>query len=177
MSALGLLLGGVLTVAPVELPAYPTAALVPVGGESRLDGRLWRWGYFTTVDSLRTVAAHFRADFLRSGLPVSLAGDFVQEGAVSAFDTRARVQLSIVLRTHVGRTVGFSSVRSLDPTEASSSEVEPRFFTQSCPVARRELDAELRGPHARAGLGRGAQAASVLTAGPGGGCTAWPLSP
>lgn len=135
------------------LPTYPNTALVQIGGASVMDDRVWRWGYFTTDDSLQTVAAYFRRRFTEERRPVALAGDFRQEAAVSAFDTREGTQVGVVLREHLGQTVAFVSVRSLWPLQGAPrapDETRARFTSDACSTEAARIDSALRAQAFRA---------------------------
>jgi hypothetical protein len=63
--------------------------------------------YFTTADSLKAVAARYRHEWREQGWPVTVEGDLVNEGVVSAFHTREGTVDAVVLRRHAGKTLVF----------------------------------------------------------------------
>ncbi len=99
--------------APDELPEYPRAALVRIGGDLAVAGGLYRMGYFVTGDPIAVVSDYFLATWDRQGLPTTADGDFAAEAVVSAFRTREGIQLAVVLVALERGTLGISVVRDL----------------------------------------------------------------
>src|SRR5690349_6744728 len=69
--------------------------------------------YFTTKDSMGKVARYFADLWRKDGIPVVMDGDMEEEGVVSAFFTREGLQRAVVLRKHMGKTVGFTVLKDL----------------------------------------------------------------
>lgn len=106
---------GVATAATAEqeLPIYPGAVHTRIGSDLVILGEHYRLAYFTTKDSIETVARYFNWHWKRRGIPTLLEGNFKEEGVVSAFYTREGLQRMVVLRIHQGKTVGFVALRDL----------------------------------------------------------------
>lgn len=96
-----------------ELATYPGAVHTRIGNDLLIGGQYHRMAYFTTKDSMEKVAKYFRDSWTKQGYPVVVDGDMRQEGVVSAFYTREGLQRAVVLRTHMGRTVGFTVLKDL----------------------------------------------------------------
>ncbi|MGZ3457091.1 MAG: hypothetical protein ACXU86_01160 [Archangium sp.] len=119
-----------------ELAVYPGAVHTRIGNDLRIGGQYHRMAYFTTTDSLMKVAKYFHAFWTKQGYPVVVNGDLKQEAVVSAFYTREGLQRAVVLRTHLGKTVGFTVLKDLwlyeKPSEAGRSpfiQVEGALFS------------------------------------------------
>ena len=122
------LLGAAPSRAERELAVYPGAVHTRIGTELRIGGQSHRMAYFTTRDSLARVARYFHASWTAEGYPVELDGDLEQQAVVSAFSTREGLQRSVVLRTHLGKTVGFSVLKDLWWSETSAAASARRFM-------------------------------------------------
>jgi hypothetical protein len=96
-----------------ELAVYPGTVHTRIGKDLLIGGQYHRMAYFTTTDSLVKVAKYFTDLWRKQGYPVVANGDFQQEGVVSAFSTREGLQRAVVLRTHLGKTVGFTVLKDL----------------------------------------------------------------
>lgn len=138
MSALPLLL--LLWAAPSraeqELAVYPGTVHTRIGEDLLIGGQHHRLAYFTTPDSLVKVARYFHGFWTKQGYPVVVNGDLQREAVVSAFFTREGLQRAVVLRTHLGKTVGFTVLKDLwlyeKPVSASGShfiQVEGALFS------------------------------------------------
>ncbi|WP_395843218.1 hypothetical protein [Archangium violaceum] len=121
-----LLLWGAPSWAEQELALYPGAVHTRIGNELLIGGQYHRMAYFTTTDSLVKVARYFHDSWTKQGYPVVVNGDLRQEAVVSAFYTREGLQRAVVLRTHLGKTVGFTVLKDLwlyeKPPEASGRQ-------------------------------------------------------
>ena len=95
------------------LAVYPGTVSTRIGNDLIIAGEYYRMAYFTTDDAPAKVAAHFRKQWEEAGYPTSEAGDFADEGVISAFFTRQGLVRSIVLRRHDGRTLGFSVLKDV----------------------------------------------------------------
>ncbi|WP_426753056.1 hypothetical protein [Myxococcus sp. Y35] len=116
--AAGLLLLGVLLAsgpadAEQELPIYPGTIHTRIGNDLVIGGEYYRLAYFTTPDSMEKVAAYFARKWNEEGYPTAVEGDMKDEGVVSALYTREGLQRGVVLRKHLGKTVGFTVLRDL----------------------------------------------------------------
>ncbi|REG23225.1 hypothetical protein ATI61_11768 [Archangium gephyra] len=138
VSALSLLL--LLWAAPSwaeqELAVYPGTVHTRIGEELLIGGQPHRLAYFTTADSLVKVARYFHGFWTKQGYPVVVNGDLQREAVVSAFFTREGLQRAVVLRTHLGKTVGFTVLKDLwlyeKPASPSGSpfiQVEDALFS------------------------------------------------
>ncbi len=111
--------------APEEpLPVYPGARHTRIGGALEVGGEVYRLAYFVTPDPLKRVARYFAATLRQRGYPITLDGDFLAQGVVSAFGTREGLIRSVVVRAHGGKTVGFSVLKdawSFTPARPSSA--------------------------------------------------------
>jgi hypothetical protein len=96
-----------------ELPVYPGAVHTRIGQELVVGGAYFRMAYFVTQDPMRQVGRHFAREWEREGLPTTTDGSFEEEGVVSAFFTREGLVRSVVLRRHLGATVGLVTLRDL----------------------------------------------------------------
>lgn len=96
-----------------ELAVYPGTVHTRIGKDLLIGGQYHRMAYFTTMDPLVKVAKYFTDLWRKQGYPVVANGDFKQEGVVSAFSTREGLQRAVVLRTHLGKTVGFTVLKDL----------------------------------------------------------------
>ena len=95
------------------LPAYPGTVHTRIGNDLVIGGEYYRLAYFTTDDSMKKVARYFERQWREEGYPVTVDGDFEDEGVVSAFYTREGLMRSIVLRKHEGKTLAFSVLKDL----------------------------------------------------------------
>lgn len=128
-----------------ELAVYPGAVHTRIGNDLLIGGQYHRMAYFTTTDSLVKVARYFHDSWTKQGYPVVVNGDLTQEAVVSAFYTREGLQRAVVLRTHRGRTVGFTVLKDLwlheQPPDADGRpflQVEGSLF--SADVGSRDTD-------------------------------------
>jgi hypothetical protein len=111
--ALGLLLAGLAARAEQELPVYPGTVHTRIGNDLIIAGEYYRMAYFTTEDSLEKVARYFVKHWRTQGYPTVVDGDLKTEAVVSALYTREGLQRGVVLRRHMGKTVGFTVLRDL----------------------------------------------------------------
>jgi hypothetical protein len=95
------------------LPVYPGTVHTRIGNDLLIAGEYYRLAYFQTKDPLKTVARYFEKQWREEGYPVTVDGDFAQEGVVSAFYTREGLVRSIVLRVHDGQTLGFAVLKDV----------------------------------------------------------------
>ncbi|OJT20144.1 hypothetical protein BO221_33725 [Archangium sp. Cb G35] len=119
-----------------ELAVYPGTVHTRIGEELLIGGQPHRLAYFTTADSLVKVARYFHGFWTKQGYPVVVNGDLQREAVVSAFFTREGLQRAVVLRTHLGKTVGFTVLKDLwlyeKPTSTHGSpfiQVEGALFS------------------------------------------------
>lgn len=119
-----------------ELAVYPGTVHTRIGEELLIGGQPHRLAYFTTTDSLVKVARYFHGCWTKQGYPVVVNGDLQREAVVSAFFTREGLQRAVVLRTHLGKTVGFTVLKDLwlyeKPTSPHGSpfiQVEGALFS------------------------------------------------
>jgi hypothetical protein len=110
---LGVLLGALASSAEQELPVYPGAVHTRIGNDLVISGEYYRMAYFTTSDSMEKVAGYFAKHWRSLGYPTAVEGDLKDEAVVSALYTREGLQRGVVLRKHLGKTVGFSVLRDL----------------------------------------------------------------
>lgn len=96
-----------------ELAVYPGAVHTRIGTDLLIGGQYHRMAYFTTKDPIAKVARYFHDTWTKQGYPVVVEGDLREEAVVSAFYTREGLQRAVVLRTHLGKTVGFSVLKDL----------------------------------------------------------------
>lgn len=96
-----------------ELATYPGTVHTRIGNELLIDGQYHRLAYFTTKDPMVKVAKYFHDSWTKQGYPVVVDGDLKREAVVSAFYTREGLQRAVVLRTHLGKTVGFTVLKDL----------------------------------------------------------------
>ncbi|PTL76196.1 hypothetical protein DAT35_51100 [Vitiosangium sp. GDMCC 1.1324] len=96
-----------------ELAVYPGVVHTRIGQDLLIGGQYHRMAYFTTTDSLVKVAKYFHDSWTKQGYPVVVNGDLKQEAVVSAFSTREGLQRAVVLRGHLGKTVGFTVLKDL----------------------------------------------------------------
>ena len=107
------LLVPLLASAEQPLPVYPGTIHTRIGNDLLIGGEYYRLAYFQTGDSLQQVARYFQKHWADEGYPVTVDGDFREEGVVSAFYTREGLIRSIVLKQHEGKTLGFSVLKDL----------------------------------------------------------------
>ncbi len=136
-----LLLGASVAQAEQELPVYPGTVHTRIGNDLMIAGEYYRMAYFTTDDSLQKVADYFTRHWRSQGYPTAVDGDLENEAVVSALYTREGLQRGVVLRRHLGKTVGFTVLRDLwvsAPKGPSPGlvKVEGMLFTQD--VATRD---------------------------------------
>jgi hypothetical protein len=110
---LGVLLVALAAGAEQELPVYPGAVHTRIGNDLVIAGEYYRIAYFTTDDSLEKVADYFTRHWRGLGYPTVVEGNLREEAVVSALYTREGLQRGVVLRRHLGKTVGFSALRDL----------------------------------------------------------------
>ncbi|QDF06152.1 hypothetical protein [Myxococcus xanthus] len=96
-----------------ELPVYPGTIHTRIGNDLVIGGEYYRLAYFTTSDPMEKVAAYFARKWQEEGYPTVVEGDMQDEGVVSALYTREGLQRGVVLRKHLGKTVGFTALRDL----------------------------------------------------------------
>ncbi len=111
-----------------ELALYPGTVHTRIGEDLLIGGQPHRIAYFTTKDSLVKVARYFHGFWTKQGYPVVVNGDLHGEAVVSAFFTREGLQRAEVLRTHQGRTVGFTVLKDLWLYEKPSSAGDGPFI-------------------------------------------------
>nr|WP_225937296.1 hypothetical protein [Myxococcus sp. RHSTA-1-4] len=107
------LLGASAAHAQQELPVYPGTVHTRIGNDLVIAGEYYRMAYFTTGDSLLKVADYFTKHWRSQGYPTAVDGDLENEAVVSALYTREGLQRGVVLRRHLGKTVGFTVLRDL----------------------------------------------------------------
>ncbi len=110
---LGVLLVALAAGAEQELPVYPGAVHTRIGKDLIIAGEYYRMAYFITDDSMEKVADYFARHWRGLGYPTVVEGDLREEAVVSALYTREGLQRGVVLRRHLGRTVGFTALRDL----------------------------------------------------------------
>ncbi|MDC0708813.1 hypothetical protein POL68_10070 [Stigmatella sp. ncwal1] len=110
---LGVLLAAWTAGAEQELPVYPGAVHTRIGQDLVISGEYYRLAYFTTDDTMEKVAGYFEKHWRGLGYPTVVEGDLREEAVVSALYTREGLQRGVVLRKHLGKTVGFSVLRDL----------------------------------------------------------------
>ncbi|MBZ4417735.1 hypothetical protein [Myxococcus sp. RHSTA-1-4] len=108
-----MLLGASAAHAQQELPVYPGTVHTRIGNDLVIAGEYYRMAYFTTGDSLLKVADYFTKHWRSQGYPTAVDGDLENEAVVSALYTREGLQRGVVLRRHLGKTVGFTVLRDL----------------------------------------------------------------
>lgn len=96
-----------------ELPVYPGTVHTRIGNDLVIGGEYYRLAYFTTPDPMKKVAAYFAKKWQDEGYPTVVEGDLEEEGVVSALFTRQGLQRGVVLRRHLGKTLGFTVLRDL----------------------------------------------------------------
>jgi len=96
-----------------ELAVYPGVVHTRIGNDLLINGQYHRMAYFTTKDPMEKVARYFADLWRKEGYPVVVDGDLEEEGVVSAFFTREGLQRAVVLRKHMGKTVGFTVLKDL----------------------------------------------------------------
>jgi hypothetical protein len=96
-----------------ELAVYPGTVHTRIGNDLVIAGQYHRMAYFTTKDPMEKVAKYFSDHWRKLGYPVVVDGDLKQEAVVSAFYTREGLQRAVVLRNHMGKTVGFTVLKDL----------------------------------------------------------------
>jgi hypothetical protein len=109
----GVLLVALAAGAQQELPVYPGAVHTRIGNDLIIAGEYYRLAYFTTDDSMEKVAGYFARFWRELGYPTVVEGDLRDEAVVSALYTREGLQRGVVLRRHLGKTVGFTALRDL----------------------------------------------------------------
>ena len=107
------LLAGLPGAAEQELPVYPGTLHTRIGNDLVIGGEYYRLAYFTTPDPMKKVAAYFARKWEEEGYPTAVEGDLEEEGVVSALYTRQGLQRGVVLRRHLGKTLGFTVLRDL----------------------------------------------------------------
>nr|WP_239578007.1 hypothetical protein [Archangium primigenium] len=110
-----------------ELAVYPGTVHTRIGNDLVIGGEYHRMAYFTTKDSIAQVARYFHDLWTRQGYPVVVEGDLKDEAVVAAFYTREGLQRAIVLRKHMGKTVGFSVLKDMWLYEKPSDAHKPPF--------------------------------------------------
>ncbi|HEX8435723.1 hypothetical protein [Archangium sp.] len=113
LTLLSLLLWATPSWAEQELAIYPGTVHTRIGNDLLINGQYHRMAYFTTKDPMMKVVKHFAEQWRKDGYPVVIDGDLVEEGVVSAFFTREGLQRAVVLRKHMGKTVGFTVLKDL----------------------------------------------------------------
>jgi hypothetical protein len=138
---------GLCAVARAEqpLPVYPGTIHTRIGNDLMIGGEFYRIAYFTTPDPMKKVARYFQESWKRDGYPVTVDGDFVDEGVVSAFYTREGLMRSVVVRQHAGKTLGFTVLKDVWLTggQATADQVpqlEGSIFQQD--VVARDTDGQ-----------------------------------
>lgn len=96
-----------------ELAVYPGTVHTRIGNDLLIAGQYHRMAYFTTTDPMMKVAKYFSDHWEKQGYPVVVDGDLKEEAVVSAFYTREGLQRAVVLRNHMGKTVGFTVLKDL----------------------------------------------------------------
>ncbi|MCP3145306.1 hypothetical protein [Pyxidicoccus xibeiensis] len=107
------LLAVVPAAAEQELPIYPGTLHTRIGNDLVIGGEYYRLAYFTTPDSMAKVAEYFARKWREDGYPTVVEGDMKDEAVVSALYTREGLQRGVVLRQHLGKTLGFTVLRDL----------------------------------------------------------------
>lgn len=110
---LGVLLVTAAAGAEQELPVYPGAVHTRIGNDLVISGEYYRMAYFTTDDTMEKVANYFARHWRELGYPTVVEGDLRDEAVVSALYTREGLQRGVVLRRHLGKTMGFTVLRDL----------------------------------------------------------------
>jgi hypothetical protein len=113
LGLLGVLLAALAAGAEQELPVYPGAVHTRIGKDLVISGEYYRLAYFTTDDPMEKVASYFEQHWRGLGYPTVVEGDLREEAVVSALYTREGLQRGVVLRRHLGKTVGFPVLRDL----------------------------------------------------------------
>jgi hypothetical protein len=108
-----LVLAPLLARAEQPLPVYPGTIHTRIGNDLVIGGEYYRLAYFQTGDSLKQVARYFQKQWVDEGYPVTVDGDFKEEGVVSAFYTREGLIRSVVLKQHEGKTLGFTALKDV----------------------------------------------------------------
>jgi hypothetical protein len=128
------------------LPVYPGTIHTRIGNDLLIGGEYYRLAYFTTPDPMKKVAKYFHEHWKKDGYPVTVDGDFVDEGVVSAFYTREGLVRSVVVRKHEGKTVGFSVLKDVwlssggQATADKVPQLEGSIFQQD--VVARDTDGQ-----------------------------------
>lgn len=143
------------------LPVYPGTVHTRIGNDLVIAGEYYRLAYFVTKDPLKAVARYFEKQWRDEGYPVTVDGNFVDEGVVSAFYTREGLVRSIVLRAYEGQTLGFSVLKDVWVREplaraAKLPALEGALFAEDL-----VLRDEAGGTQARSGLLEGTVDANV----------------
>jgi hypothetical protein len=107
------LLTSVLASAEQPVPVYPGTVHTRIGNDLLIGGEYYRLAYFHSGDSLKQVARYFQKQWTDEGYPVTVDGDFKEEGVVSAFYTREGLIRSVVLKQHDGKTLGFTVLKDV----------------------------------------------------------------
>jgi hypothetical protein len=127
------------------LPVYPGTVHTRIGNDLMIGGEFYRIAYFTTADSMKQVGRYFMEAWKKEGYPVTVDGDFVNEGVVSAFYTREGLIRSVVVRQHMGKTLAFSVLKDvwLQAPQAKADkmpQLEGSVFQQD--VVARDTDGQ-----------------------------------
>ena len=130
-----LCLGAPLALGEQPLPIYPGTVHTRIGNDLIISGEYYRLAYFETTDTLKQVGRFFEKQWTDEGYPVTVDGDFVGEGVVSAFYTRQGLERSVVLKLHDGKTLGFTVLKDLWVREplaraAKLPQLEGALFSQ-----------------------------------------------
>ncbi|MBJ6764010.1 hypothetical protein JGU66_24825 [Myxococcaceae bacterium JPH2] len=108
-----LLLGALSASAQQELPVYPGTVHTRIGNDLVIAGEYYRMAYFLTDDPMDKVVDYFVKQWRSQGYPTAVDGDLKEEAVVSALYTREGLQRGVVLRRHLGKTLGFTVLRDL----------------------------------------------------------------
>ncbi len=106
------------------LPVYPGAVHTRIGTDLLIGAELYRLAYFQSGDALKQVARYFEKQWVDEGYPVTVDGDFKEEGVVSAFYTREGLIRSVVLKRHDGKTLGFAVLKDVWVREPRAKAVK-----------------------------------------------------
>ncbi len=152
MKALWLALLPTLALAEQPLPVYPGTVHTRIGNDLLINGEYYRLAYFESGDSLKKIADYFRKQWGDEGYPVTVDGNFVDEGVVSAFYTREGLQRSVVLKLHDGKTLGFTVLKDLWVREPLARAAKLPKLEGALVSQEMVLREESGGTQARAGL-------------------------
>ena len=156
MSALIVLLLPLLASAEQPLPVYPGTVHTRIGNDLLIDGEYYRLAYFQTGDPLEQVARYFQKQWTAEGYPVTVDGDFREEGVVSAFYTREGLIRSVVLKRHDGKTLGFTVLKDVWVREPLAKAVKLPALEGALFSEELVLRDETGGTQARSSLLEGA---------------------